>query len=265
MSGWRPDPSQLERFLNDDLPDEESRTLQRHLFACPDCEERLIRLLPGRGPSGADRAIGWPAAGGRPATPDPEYQGVIQRVLSGARREIDRRDSRLSRERTAAADLLEELREQGPEQRRSILRYSPRHHSWGLFERLLEEGRRAVLEAPREAEEWLQLALELTDFLSARRYGPGSVDAAKARAWGYLGNALRVLADFRGAEEAFARAEEHLSRSWLDPLDEALILEYRAALRRAQRRFDEALSLLDEAGSLYREINEAHAQGRVLG
>ncbi|HXO22663.1 MAG TPA: zf-HC2 domain-containing protein, partial [Thermoanaerobaculia bacterium] len=64
MSGWHPDPSQLERFLNDDLPDEESRTLQRHLFACPDCEERLIRLLPGRGPSGADRAIGWPAAGG---------------------------------------------------------------------------------------------------------------------------------------------------------------------------------------------------------
>ena len=35
----------------------------------------------------------------------------------------------------------------------------------------------------------------------------------------------RVLGDFRQSENAFQTAELFLSRSWLDPLDEALILE----------------------------------------
>ena len=46
MIEWHPDRETLERFLDDELPEELSRTLQRHLFTCSGCEERLIDILP---------------------------------------------------------------------------------------------------------------------------------------------------------------------------------------------------------------------------
>src|SRR6185436_5298790 len=88
--------------------------------------------------------------------------------------------------------------------------------------------------------------------------------AAKSRTWAYLGNTLRLLSDFRQAEQAFQMAELYLSQSWHDPLDEALILDLKGSLRRAQRRFEESVSLLDDAIGLYREVNEPHLQGRAM-
>ena len=128
----------------------------------------------------------------------------------------------------------------------------------------MDKARWTVLEEPRQAEEMLRLALDVDRAPDPARYGPGSIDSAKARAWASLGNALRVLADFRQAEQAFRQAEIHLAAGWLDPLDEALLLEYKASLRRAQRRFDEALEMLDSAIALYREVNEPHGQGRAM-
>lgn len=46
MNEWHPDGDQLERFLGDDMPEEEGREVQGHLFACTACEERLFALLP---------------------------------------------------------------------------------------------------------------------------------------------------------------------------------------------------------------------------
>ena len=46
MSEWHPDLETLESFLEDELTEEESRTLQRHLFTCTGCERRLLQILP---------------------------------------------------------------------------------------------------------------------------------------------------------------------------------------------------------------------------
>ena len=54
---------------------------------------------------------------------------------------------------------------------------------------------------PSKAEELLRLSLDVTEHLDPERYGPGSIDSAKSRAWASLGNALRVLADFRHLDE----------------------------------------------------------------
>ncbi|HYH47442.1 MAG TPA: tetratricopeptide repeat protein [Thermoanaerobaculia bacterium] len=260
MTEWHPNREDLERFLNDLLSDADSRALQRHLFTCASCEESMIALLPGP----KEDLPFWGQDDGDDSDEAPSYEGLVQRVLAETRGEIERRESRLERERREAAEIWRELAAVSPEEARTRAYDDPRLHSWGLFELLLDRARRDSLAHTRQAEELLRLALVIAGCLDSGRYGPGSVEAAHARAWAYLGNVLRIRSDFQEAERAFQMAERHLSRSWLDPLDEALVLELQASLRRAQRRFEEALEMLDSAIALYREVNEPHFQGRCL-
>ncbi len=251
------DRKALERFLDGGLPEGESRVLQRHLFLCPVCEERLAALLPGS------------AASPHPARSDRDYGGrgygeLIQHLLRDRRTELAAHRRKLAEERRDASRLWREIEPHSATRRRTMIGGDARFRSWGLFELLLDRSRQATFEDPRRAEDLLRLALEVAERLSPEEHGPGSSAAAKTRAWAWLGNALRLLGDFRQAELAFQAAELHLSRSWLDPLDEALILELKAPLRRAQRRFDEAVELLEDAVAIYREVNEPHLQGRAL-
>jgi tetratricopeptide (TPR) repeat protein len=252
MMDRHPEGETLERYLDGALPEGESRALQRHLFLCPICEDRMIALLPGS------------TASPQPAAPSQGYRGLIHRLLSGCRTEIASRGGDLSDERLAAAELWRQLEPQPNERRRAMIQEDVRFQSWGFFEVLVERSRRAVLDDPRRAEYILRLALDVAELLRTDEYGPGSNEAAKSRAWAWLGNAWRILGDFRQAEMAFQTAELYLSQSWFDPLDEALLMELKAPLRRAQRRFDEALELLAEAIAIYREVNEPHLQGRAL-
>lgn len=249
MNDRHPDRKTLERFLDDGLPEPASRALQRHILICPRCEERLTALLPGS-------ASAHPPGNG--------YRGLIQRLLDDHREEISARRRSVAVERAEAAGLWRELEALGQEECRAVIWGSPRYQSWGLFEHLIDLSQPAVLEEPRRAESLLRLALDIAEQLDPREHGPGAVEGAKTRAWTQLGNALRVLGDFRQAELAFQTAELFFSRSWLDPVDEARLLELKAALRRAQRRFDEALELLDASLAIFREVNEPHHQGRVL-
>jgi tetratricopeptide (TPR) repeat protein len=248
VSDQHPDAEVLERFLGDDLSADASRVLQRHVLLCPACEERLVALLPAPVPSAGLR----------------DSEGLIRRLLDGSRPELSRRRRGLCAERSAAATLWQELASRDPELRRLLIARDFRFQSWGFLELLLERSFQAVGEDPRAAEELLSLALDVADRLDPGGHGPGAVEAAKTRAWTHLGNALRVLEKFRLAETAFETAELHRSRSWLDPLDEGELLECRANLRRAQRRFAEALELIEEADAIYGEIRDPRLQGRAL-
>jgi tetratricopeptide (TPR) repeat protein len=262
MTEWHPEREALERFLDDELTDEESRTLQRHLLTCSLCEERLIALLPH--PGEAVAADGSAAHGAALFPEGSEYRGLVRRILRESRQEIERRKSQLVSQRREARGTWRELRRLSVAARREAVESDPRYWQWELFELLLEGAREEVLKEPQRAEEMLQLALAISARLDAASNGPGAVEAAKGRVWACLGNALRVRSDFPGSERAFATAEAHLAASWLDPLDEALVLEYKASLRRSQSRFAEALAMLDAAIAIYREVNEPHLQGRAL-
>jgi tetratricopeptide (TPR) repeat protein len=255
MGEWHPDREALEKFLDDRLTDADSRALQRHLFRCPACEGQLIRLLP---------AVPGHSRNAVPEDLEAGYGSLIRELMDEMRPEMGDRKALLAREHREAQGLWREIRDLTSGQRLRRVKDHPRFHTWGLFELLLEESRHPTRVEPLRAEEQLRLALALTDRLDPRRYGPGSVEAAKARTWAYLGNTLRILSHFRRAEQAFQMAELYLSQSWHDPLDEALILDLKGSLRRAQRRFDESLVLLDDAIGLYRELNEPHLQGRAL-
>ena len=250
MIEWHPDRKTLERFLDNELPEEQSRTLQRHIVTCSACEERLIGILPA------------PACDADAGTDG--YRDLFRQVLREARQEGEERRALLAAERKEAGHLWREVRGLDLAARRELVWEDPLFQSWGFFELLLDKSRWTVLEDPRQAEEMIRLALDVTEHLDPAHYGPGSVDSAKARAWASLGNVLRILADFRQAEQAFRQADSYLLAGWLDPLDEALLLEYKASLRRAQRRFDEALDMLDSAIALYREVNEPQGQGRAM-
>jgi tetratricopeptide (TPR) repeat protein len=91
-------------------------------------------------------------------------------------------------------------------------------------------------------------------------------------AWAGLGNAQRVQGDLAGAERSFETADtwwEAGTRSTGDALGyEPLLLDLKASLRMAQRRFPEALKLLDQAVALYLggqpEHRDPHLAGKSL-
>lgn len=240
-----PDRETLVQYLNGTLPDGAGRALQRHLLLCPTCEELLVALAPG-------------------APPDEDYQGLIRRLLDSQREEVAAIRHSLDGERAAAPGLWRQIAPEPQEERRRRVLDEPRFQTWGFFELLIDRAYTAIQEDARAAEDLLRLAVDVAGRLSPA-YGAGAGETAQARAWIWLANILRVQGDFQRAEEAFQTAERHLSRGWLDPLDEALLLELKGPLRRGQRRFEEAIELLDDAIAIYREVNEPHLQGRALG
>src|SRR5690349_16383241 len=226
------DREALEKFLSDELTEEESRALQRHVFTCSECEDRLVRLLPGT----RTRRSRRPPAGD-------EHRELIRRVADEKKAESVASRSTLGLERREAPALFAELEAHGPEERRNRVWNDPRYQTWGFFELLIDRSHQILPQEPRKAEDLVRLALDVAGLLDASRYGAPALEAARTRARTHLGNTFRVLSDFRQAEQAFHTAELHFERSWLDPLDEGLLLESRAAMRRAQGRFNEALML----------------------
>ncbi|HEV2856252.1 MAG TPA: tetratricopeptide repeat protein [Thermoanaerobaculia bacterium] len=253
MTDRHPDRATLERFFTGELTDEQDRALQRHVFTCPSCEERLLGILP---VAGEDVFVSLEE--------EAEHRTLIHQIVKEKRPAARRRRLDLAAERAQAAGLWEELRHQDSESRRRLVASDGAYQTWGLFELLVDRSHQTLPQEPREAEDLVRLALHVTDHLDAGFYGETAVEAAKVKAWTHFANTLRVRAHFRQAEQAFHRAERHLAKSWFDPVDEAMILEFKGAMRRAQGRYQEALELLDDAIALYREVNESHHHGRAL-
>src|SRR5262249_12532222 len=129
---------------------------------------------------------------------------------------------------------------------------------------LLESARNSWSDDQSRAEHFAKLALGIANHLDPSQYGSGLINDLKARAWGYMANARRIYSDLRGAEAALIAAEGLLSEGSGDPLECARLLDLKASLRRAQRRFMEALELLDKVIGIYRRIHEVHLEGRAL-
>jgi tetratricopeptide (TPR) repeat protein len=137
-------------------------------------------------------------------------------------------------------------------------------HAWGLCQLLLTKSREAVFDHPALAVDLANLAVKVTAHLG-EAYDPAWVLDLKARAFAYLGNALRVLGELRSAEEAFQKAEKCLAQSGTgNARIEAEVLDLQSSLRRAQRRLEESLELVDRALLLHRESNDSHRIGKAL-
>jgi transcriptional regulator with XRE-family HTH domain len=145
-------------------------------------------------------------------------------------------------------------------ERRELVEDSPEFRSWALVERLCLESERAAANSAPKALDLASLAL----FGAKRSEGSETLlRRLKGYAWAYIANARRVGNDLQASNEAFIQAWE----LWRAGEDAGLLPEWRmlsmeASLRRDERRFREALELLDCASNLAGD--EPEAQGVVL-
>src|SRR6185295_11408024 len=165
-----------------------------------------------------------------------------------------------------AEDLLAELDRMPFDEQHCAVRDRDELHTWGLCQLLLSRSRREALEDPGRAVDAAELAVQIALQLGPA-YDTAWVLDLQARAYGCLGNARRVLGELRSAEDAFRLAEGQKALSGTGNLRiEAELLVLKAALRRDQRRFGEALGLIDRAITIYREdpaARDNHLAGRA--
>lgn len=232
---------------------EEHQALLAHLVRCPKCTLRFQGVI--------DR----PLEGGVDDREEAcDHAADYQEVLDQAETFFADRERALARERTVAPSLFVEMMKHSAEQQRLLIRNSHRFRTWGLCELLLERCAETVVQNPTGAEGLARLALEVAARLDSASYRKCLVQDLHARAWAYLGNARRVRSDLQGAEDAFLQACIHLKKGSRDLVDLGVVLDLKASLRRAQRRFDEALRLLRRAVAIYRRAGHVHRAGRSL-
>ncbi len=235
-----PAAEQLERFLSDQLPGVERRTVVRHLLTgCPRCTAatRQLWTLTGgpepvslrhdlprdssrresrrRRPSAASRAVlpAEPIVGAAAAAPvenhhetiphPAAYRGVLERAIErGLERERE-----LAVEREEAPRLVARLLLATPDERQRLAEDDPHLPTCAVVETLLDRGEFAdpAAEAATAAE-LAELALTIAERLDRRRCGVGVARELARRAWAALGEARHRDGDLPGARRALTAA-----------------------------------------------------------
>ncbi|MEA2558509.1 MAG: MalT-like region [Acidobacteriota bacterium] len=143
------------------------------------------------------------------------------------------------------------------DERLAVVRMVGRYQHWALMEIAAEESTKATSRSFEEAASWARLAVEI----AGRVRGPeGWLNRVRGYAGAFGPNVLRVKGELVVASAAL----EEPKRLWhagSDPdgvLDPGRLLDLEASLRRAQRKFETALALLDEARPI------THHPARVL-
>lgn len=231
-----PAPSILHAFARGELPPAEARAVTVHLLGgCAACRARLAPFAA------------WLLDTRREEPPAPEpprakveagYDAALDRALAAVRRS----QWQTARERTAAAPPS------GPWTRERCLG-------------LLERSRALRHEDPRSMLRLAVAAATVAERVAGERRQ--TIDL-RALAWAELANALRVNDDLAQAERMMRRAEEARRRGTGDEVVLARVLDLTASLRASQRRFDEALALLDRLRGLHAARGDRHGAGRAL-
>lgn len=153
--------------------------------------------------------------------------------------------------RWQARELFSILKDATAGQRSAVVRASARLQTWACAEWAAEESVQAASRDLKEAWAWARLGVEIAELVP----GPeGWKNSLKGFAGAHLANILKAKGELKAADAAFGPAE----KLWLagsDPdriLDPGRLLDLEAALRRAQRRFDDALRLLGKARGVSR-------------
>jgi len=157
------------------------------------------------------------------------------------------RDARVQQDRAEADELWSRLKPQAARDRRMLLEHAREYQTWALAERLCAESVKMAPAHAGQAVELADLALRTASLAPAE---PCWRARLQGYAWAFVGNARRVGGDLPGSEEAFRRSRNLWAKGGAlspEPLDGARLLDLEASLRKHQGRFEEALSLLEEA------------------
>ena len=136
--------------------------------------------------------------------------------------------------------------------------------NWGLCETLLSRSQACRYQDPEQMILLAERAVAMAEGLDPMEYGRELAADLRARALTELANAYRVADDLEAAERMLRRASEWSARGTQDPLLLARIMRTTAAQRGAQRRFPEALALLDAAYTIYERHGDRFNAGGAL-
>jgi tetratricopeptide (TPR) repeat protein len=180
----------------------------------------------------------------------------------------------LTRSRAEASGLWTSLKPYRFEDQCHLIRIHRRFVSWGLCELFCQESARMTAADPDRAVESAELAVLVSDLLREEGTVKGHrLYQLRGYAWAHDGNARRVLGDLRNADESFSIAEawwEAGAAGIGDVLGyEPALLDLKASLRIAQRRFSESFELLDRLFAIHTdgcrpEHQDGHLAGRAL-
>jgi tetratricopeptide (TPR) repeat protein len=172
------------------------------------------------------------------------------------------------RHKLRAKERCEALLTTPPERlRERVLKHRPTYVSYPVVEELLRRVRKAVFTDARHAKVMAKLALFIADEMIPGKAHLGTVPMCretKARCYAYLGNCYRVLCQWEEAERELKKAENLLWLGVGDPHVHAELLRFQGSFFKEQRRFSEAAHVLKEAASIYRLLEEEHAEGLAL-
>ena len=107
-------------------------------------------------------------------------------------------------------------------------------------------------------------AVSLAERMEPQGQSSEQIADLQARAWAELGNARRVAGELADAEADLGRALDRADRGTGDRSLLADLMDLSASLFVDQRRFPEALRLLDGVEGLHRAAGDLHAAGRAL-
>lgn len=242
---------ELNRFLSGELSGTEAAPVVAHLLTgCRRCREEMSSLAL------VVFAKGEPPQ--PPLTAGEEYDFPLFRAIASARR--------------YASTLLQE-RQETPED--LPLKEIPPPPPLSAYERAVRDELRCrtLLERSRSLRQSDPEGMVITAALAvsiAERIEPEHVLGAaaladlQARAWAELGNAHRVAGDLASAETTLAHALKRSGQGTGDPRLLAVLMDFNASLYVDQRRFTEAIQLLDGIYTIYQALGEAHHAGRAL-
>lgn len=216
----------LEGFLSDDNRSETATQILFHLLSvCPDC-----------------RRVGGTVLAAFEAGALPPDFSLIDVELYALRRDAP-----------SLWKTLESLPED--EQRRRIQTEAP-YLSWGLAELLCQKSAEAGSRDPARAVALASMAVEVAERL--KEWQPCELEwlyELRGFAWAHLASAYRVSGDLRRAERTVKTSDTWWSKG-VDSMGDSLgyepvILSLKASLRKDQRRFEEAIELLDAVIGIY--------------
>lgn len=175
--------------------------------------------------------------------------------------------------RGEALELWAELKPYRFQDQYHLIRAHRRFVTWGLCELLCQESARQTAIDPDRAVEAAELAVLVSDLLKEDPGQTSQLYRLRGYAWAHDANARRVLGDLRNADESFS-----ISDAWWEAGEaggedvfgyEPLVLDFKASLRIFQRRFPEALALLDRLYALHTDgrrpmLQDPHLAGRAL-
>jgi tetratricopeptide (TPR) repeat protein len=264
-----PSTEDLEGFLRDASQRghaDRNAVILRHLLAsCAVCRDRLTLL----GWSGArlENLVYLP--GGRPEDEnrkDGTGKGYnYDRAFARAGQVVDEFLATVPPSQVSVANLLADLDRRSPEDRLALAEADGRFAVPQLVQALIERSHAIRYDDPEAMLQWARLARSIALRVPAEALGGSTrLGDLRARAWGQYGNALRVNSRLHEAESALITAHRYLEEGSGDPALRALLREQTASLYTFQRRFVEAVSALNEASDIYRQLGESHAFARTL-